>query len=229
MKIDVSLEFSDAWRAAYPGAAVGMLAMTSVTNSAPGTDFQARLRSIGASLRSRYAGRSRLDLESLPQLRPYVTHYRGFGKTYHVLLQLESVAFRGRSLRASESLVSAMFAVEVATGLLTAGHDLRAVSWPLLADVARRGEPYMGIGGKAIEVKPGDMMIRDREGILSTVLYGPDQRTRVLPETSSVVFTTYAPAGILDSDVDGHLRRIGGLVRVESPSANTILIAIARA
>ena len=122
-----------------------------------------------------------------------------------------------------------MFAAEIDAGLLTAGHDLEAISSPLVADVARPGERYLGIGGKAIEVKPGDMLIRDREGILSSVLYGPDQRTRLLPKTSSVLFTTYAPAEIPNDYLDGHQRRLEELVQIQSPSASTIMRDTARA
>lgn len=147
--------------------------MTSVRNPAPGADLRARLQSVEARVHARYTGQSRRDLETLAGLRPYIEHYRRFGKTYHVLLQLESVAFRGRPLAASELLVSAMFAAEIDTLLLNAGHDLDAFHPPLIADVTQLGERYIGIGGKTIEVKPGDMSIRDREGILSTVLYGP--------------------------------------------------------
>jgi hypothetical protein len=162
-------------------------------------------------------------------MRPYVEHYRRFGKTYHLLLQLESVAFRARPLAARESLVAAMFAGEIDCLLLTAGHDLDALRPSLVADVTRPGDRYVGMGGREIEVKPGDMSIRDSEGILSTVLYGPDERTRLLSTSTSVLFTTYAPVGVSDSDLDGHLRGIEALVLAESPSARTMMIASMRA
>lgn len=220
----VSLEFSDAWRAAYPAAGIGLLAMSGVLNTAPSAELLARLRSLEAGVRAHHAGRTRPDLAGLSALRPYVEHYRRFGKTYHVLLQLESVAFRERQLAASEALVSAMFAAEIDTLLLTAGHDLGAVEPPLVADVTRPGEAYVGIGGRSIETRSGDMCLRDAGGVLSTVLYGPGERGRLLPATSSVLFTTYAPAEISDSDVDGHLREIEDLVLVDSPSATTELL-----
>jgi hypothetical protein len=184
--------------------------MTSVQNTPPGPELMAMLQSMEGEVRVRHTGRSRRDLENLPTLRPYIEHYRRFGKTYHVLLQLESVAFRGRSLAASESLVNAMFAAEIDSLLLTAGHDL-------------------GIGERPIEVKAQDMSIRDAKGILSTVIYGPHQRTRLRPESRSVLFTVYAPGEIPDADVDRHLRRIESLVRGQSPSAGTANIGIRRA
>ena len=73
------------------------------------------------------------------------------------------------------------------------------------------------------------MSIRDARGILSTVLYGPDQRTRLRPETRSVLFTTYAPSGILDADIMLHLNRIQALVRAQTPSAQVDQFGIHRA
>lgn len=224
--VTVSLDFADAWMAAFPDAAIGLLVMTAVENAPPGAALQTRLRSIEAAVRARHAGQSRRDLESLPTLRPYFEHYRRFGKTYHVLLQLESVAYRGRAIAASDSLVSAMFAAEMDDMLLTAGHDLDALRMPLTADVTRSGERYVGIGGRTIEVKAGDMSIRDGEGIVSSVIYGPDERTRLLPGTRSVLFTTYAPAGISDSDVERHLRAIEALILAESAMASSQLTVL---
>lgn len=224
----VSLEFSKAWRAAFPDAAIGLLELRSVLNLAPGQDFLAALHSVEARVRVRHAGQSRSDLESMSRLRPYIDYYRRFGKTYHVLLQLESVAFHGRPLPAREALVSAMFAAEIDNLLLTAGHDLKELRSPLIADVTQEGERYVGIGGRVVEVRPGDMSIRDAEGILSTVLYGPDQRTRLGPTTDSVLFTTYAPAGISRTELESHLRGIEALVRAESPLAITKEVQIRR-
>ena len=180
---DVSPQLSPAWRERYVGAAIGVLAMSLVQNTPPSPSLLEQLHTLEHDVRSRYAGKTRRDLETLPTVEPYVQYYRRFGKTYHVLLQLESVAFRGRSLAAADALVSAMFGAEVDSLLLTAGHDLAALAPPLLADLTRAGERYLGIAGKPIEVKPGDLSIRDGHGILSTVLYGPDQRTRLGPET----------------------------------------------
>ena len=44
-------------------------------------------------------------------------------------------------------------------------------------------------------MKPGDMMICDARGIISSIVYGPDQRTRITPKTTRVLFTVYARPG----------------------------------
>jgi DNA/RNA-binding domain of Phe-tRNA-synthetase-like protein len=220
---------SESWRAAFPGAAVGALAMRGVENSEPGPALQPMLESIEREIRDRYAGLARPDLQNLPRLKPYVEHYGRFGKTYHVLLQLESVAFHGRPIARRDALVSAMFGAELDTSILTAGHDAAALRPPIVAYTTAPGDAYIGIGGKEIDVKAGDMAIRDTAGILSAVIYGPDERTRLRPETESVIFTAYAPAGVDDAALEEHLGKLERLVRAGSPGAATDFVKIARA
>jgi DNA/RNA-binding domain of Phe-tRNA-synthetase-like protein len=158
-----------------------------------------------------------------------VDHYRRFKKTYHGLLQLESVASSSRQLPLSASLVTAMFSAELESQLLTAGHDLGRIRMPLVADVTRPGEHYLVIGGRDTAVKADDMCIRDDLGILSTVVYGPDDRSRLSAITQAAIFTTYAPVGITDSALEQHLVELERLVRADQPSAITEAVGIKRA
>ena len=63
------------------------------------------------------------------------------------------------------------------------------------------------------------MFIRDEEGVLSSIVYGPDWRTRITSQTQSVVFTVYAPAGITAGEVEAHLTDLETTVRLFSPGA----------
>jgi DNA/RNA-binding domain of Phe-tRNA-synthetase-like protein len=215
----VDLAVSNAWIAAYQGACVGVLRMTGVRNPESDPALDASMEQTSAVLRDRYAGLSRADLLARPELAVYAAYYRRFDKTYHVLLQLESVALKGKPLRARGALVAAMFRAEVETGLLTAGHDADLLVGGLTVDLVATGDRYTGIGGHDIEAAPGDMCIRDGDGIVSTVVYGPDARTRLLPETRAAVFTTYAPAGIGRSAVARHLESIAAGVQVVAPDS----------
>jgi DNA/RNA-binding domain of Phe-tRNA-synthetase-like protein len=75
-------------------------------------------------------------------------------------------------------------------------------------------------------LKAGDMMIRDQEGIISSILYGPDQRTQIRAETHNAVFTVYAPPGIDNELVMRHLRDIQEMVLLFSPRAQTIMLQV---
>jgi hypothetical protein len=71
------------------------------------------------------------------------------------------------------------------------------------------------------------MMMADRAGIVSTVLHGPDQRTRITPATTEVLFAVYAPVGIGDQAVRDHLEDIRANVLVIAPEAETVALEIA--
>jgi DNA/RNA-binding domain of Phe-tRNA-synthetase-like protein len=224
-----SLTASAAWIEAWPGACVGAIAMSGVRNPEADPALEALLDETAVELRELYGGASRADLLARPELAAYAAYYRRFDKTYHVLLQLESVALKGKALRARGSLVAAMFRAEVRNGLLTAGHDADLVRGELIVDVARTGDAYTGIGGREIATAAGDMCIRDGAGIVSSIVYGPDDRTRLGRTTSRAIFTTYAPAGIDPESVRRHLESIAETVRVVSPEAAIDALEIVRA
>ena len=79
------------WRAAHPGAIIGLLELSSVDNTLRSAALDARKREIEARVRDRYRGYTRQEFLSLPVMSAYARYYKRFGKTYHVLLQVESL------------------------------------------------------------------------------------------------------------------------------------------
>jgi len=212
---------SEAWKRAYPGAAVGVLIMRNVVNPESHAALDKRKEELENQLRARFSDYDRAALKALPTIQAYNAYYKRFKKTYHVQLQLESVIFKGRSIPRMGALVEAMFMAELKNLLLTAGHDLEAVQMPVRLDVAKGGERYIRLNGQEQELKAGDMMMADARGIISCVLYGPDFRTRIIPETRHVLFTVYAPAGIGEQAVYDHLQNIQANVLLVAPEAST--------
>lgn len=222
-KIELLIAATDAWRAAHPGAALGVLALREVANPAQHPALDARKAALEQSLRERYTGLDRAALAQLPVLQAYAAYYKRFKKTYHVGLQLESIVFKGRGLPNVAALVEAMFMAELDDLLLTAGHDLDRLALPLTLDVAQGTETYTLLRGDPQTLKAGDMYIRDGQGVISSILYGPDQRTQITPETRSVVFTVYAPPGVSLVFVDAHLHNLETNVRLIAPQAEVVL------
>jgi DNA/RNA-binding domain of Phe-tRNA-synthetase-like protein len=218
----VDIQIAGGWRTAYPEAHVGILAMDGVENPPQHAALTEHVHQVEAELRRRWAGATRADLSQLPEFAAYRGYYRRFGKTYHVQLQFESVVLKGKPLRGNGSLVLAMFAAELRNRLLTAGHDLTMLAGGVSIDVAQGGERYVGLGGRELVLQPGDMHIRDEAGIISSVLYGPDERTQITPHTRRVLFCVYAPAGIRPEAVASHLADIAGTVRLVAPRASVI-------
>ena len=210
---------SEAWKATYPGAAQGLLVMRNVANLEHHPKLEKRKAELEEQLRARFAGYDKAALTALPSVQPYVAYYGQFKKTYHVLLQLESVALKGKPLPRVAALVEAMFMAELKNQLLTAGHDLEALRAPLRLDVATGSERYTLLNGKEEMLKAGDMFIADAEGVTSSILYGPDYRTRITPDTHTALFTVYAPPRIEPAAVRQHLEDIRAYVMLIAPEA----------
>jgi len=80
---------------------------------------------------------------------------------------------KGKSIPNVGSLVECMFMAEVKNMLLTTGHDLDNLHWPLTLDVTQGAERYTLTRGTEQTVKAGDMIISDQAGIISNIIYGP--------------------------------------------------------
>jgi DNA/RNA-binding domain of Phe-tRNA-synthetase-like protein len=200
--------------------------MRNVVNPEGHAALDKRKEELENQLRSRFSDCDRAALKALPTLQAYNDYYRRYKKTYHVQLQLESVVFKGKAIPRVAALVEAMFMAELKNLLLTAGHDLEAVQRPVKLDVAEGSERYVRLNGEEKELTPGDMMIADAQGVISCVLYGPDHRTRIIPETRQVLFTVYAPPGIGEQAVYDHLRDIQANVLLVAPEADVELLKV---
>jgi DNA/RNA-binding domain of Phe-tRNA-synthetase-like protein len=210
---------SDTWRAAYPGAVAGILLMRNVANPARHPVLDTRIAECEAELRRSFGGGDRTALKSLPALESYAAYYGRYRKTYHVQLQLESVALKGKAMPRGPALVAAMVLTELSHLLLTAGHDLDTIRPPVTLDVASGRERYILLGGNEQELKANDMMMTDAHGVISSILYGPDSRTRITPATRHALFAVYAPPGIGEPAVVHHLEALKAAVLLVAPDA----------
>jgi DNA/RNA-binding domain of Phe-tRNA-synthetase-like protein len=200
--------------------------MYEVENPPHHTALEEQKTLLEKQLRERFAGQNRAEIAKLPLLQAYEAYYRRFNKTYHVQLQLESIAFKGKSIPCVAALVEAMFMAEVNNLLLTAGHDLDTLQLPVTLEVSRGGEHYTLLRGQEQELKMGDMFMADQAGIISSILYGPDQRTQIQAHTHKVMFTVYAPAGIQEQVILKHLQEIQNNVMIFAPRAQVGMLTV---
>jgi DNA/RNA-binding domain of Phe-tRNA-synthetase-like protein len=210
----------------YPGAHAGVLAVRGAANPKKHAGLDEHKAELEQALRQRFAGKSREDLRALPSIGPYETYYGRFKKTYHVLLQLESVVLKGKPLPGVAALVEAMFMAELENQLLTAGHDLTAVQGTVRLGIATGEERYMLLNGQEQALRTGDMFMADGLGVISSILYGPDQRTRLTPNTHQALFAVYAPPGIQLEAVRNHLETILDNLRVIAPAVEVIALEV---
>ena len=200
--------------------------MRNVTNPSQHAVLDQRKEELENQLCARFSGYDRAALREIATLQAYHTYYKRFKKTYHVQLQLESIVFKGKSIPRVAALVEAMFMAELKNLLLTAGHDLDVLNTPVGIDISDGTERYVRINGQEQDLKTGDMMIADAQGVMSSVLYGADQRTRITSETRGALFTVYAPPGINEEAVREHLGDIRDNVTLFAPDAEVELLEV---
>jgi DNA/RNA-binding domain of Phe-tRNA-synthetase-like protein len=215
--LDISA--TNEWRAAHPGAIIGLLELSGVDNSHASAELNQRKRETEAGLRERYQGFARADFVSLPVMSAYNKYYKRFSKTYHVLLQLESIVSKGKSLPDVSPLVDSNFVAEVDTLVLTAGHDAAKLQGPVVMDVAREGDQIEQMTGALKPVLVGDMIMRDAHGVCCSIIYGQDNLSPISPATTHVLYVSYAPSGVPAEAVDMHLNRMEENVRLFAPNA----------
>lgn len=220
------LIISDKVKKVYPEALMGILVMKNVCNPKKHEDLDGCKLELENNLRKNFTGLDRADLKNMEPLKTYNNYYKKFKKTYHVLLQLESIVFKNKSIPKVASLVEVMFIAELKNLLLTAGHDLKAIDMPIKLDVSIGGEKYTLINGQEKELLPNDMMVSDLQGITSSIIYGPDKRTQIKPDTRNVLFVVYAPPGIEKSKVFQHLQDIQKYVHIIAPKSEVELLKV---
>ena len=213
----LTISATEEWRAAHPGATIGLLELSGLESTGSSSRLTERKRAIEAGLRERYKGFTRQDFLALPVMAEYERYYKRFNKTYHVQLQLESIVLKAKPLPDVSPAVDANFMAEVETLILTAGHDVEKLRAPIVIDASREGEQMMQMNGTPRAIRSGDMIMRDADGISCSVIYGQDARSPVSPQTSRLLYVAYAPAGVATEVVERQLRGIEEHVRLVSP------------
>lgn len=174
---------------------MGMLEVNLLGRAAPESWERLKAQEL-EQFRRRWEGYQRKEALGTSPLACYAEYYRQFGKTYPVLLQMESVLLKGRGIRASSLGVATMFLAEVCHGLLVAGHDRARLGGQYTLDVAAGGESFTNVAGQVRILKRGDLLLRDGDAILSSVLEGQDRASSLGCQSQQVFYCVYGVAGV---------------------------------
>lgn len=222
--IKPQIEITESFHLTYPDAAVGVMLVEEITSWQTNPEMEEIRHSIEASIKSKFSSKDDLIHDAI--ISAYSSYYKKFKKNYHVLFQLESVISNKRSLPPTSSLVQVMFMAELDNMLLTAGHNLTAVEMPLSIGLAQGTESYTLMNGIQQTPQPNDMCMADRRGIISSVIYGPDHRTRLTPTTQSAMFVVYLPPSLSANLISKHMTDIFRYIQLCSPAARMLALEI---
>ncbi len=213
------IDISANWQSSHPGAALGTLIMQNVQIQGKSSELDSKRVSLEKQLRDRYKGMTRQDILESSEMAAYSNYYKRFKKTYHILLQLETVTKKNKPIPHAFGLVQAMFMAELKSFLLTAGHDLDQIQGPIKLDASNGREHYTLLRGEEVTCKPGDMVMSDAKSVICSVIYGQDKRTRITQNTSKVIYVVYVPPSISPMVIDDHLSDLEENVYLVAPQA----------
>jgi len=204
----------------YPSAHFGSLIIHNQNNQKNHPDLEKAKRQLEEKIRETYPSPVEDDV-----IQCYADYYGKWGKTYHIEFQVKSIK-KGRGFPNVSTHVDSMFMAELENRILTSGHDADTVQGSLIYDLADDGEEYVKLNGKKQVLLKNDIVLRDDEGVLASILFGPAGRTSITMETVNPLFFAWCPIGITLEAVEAHLSTIQSYIEIiygESKSTKSII------
>jgi DNA/RNA-binding domain of Phe-tRNA-synthetase-like protein len=186
----------------YPTATFGSLTINNQQNMKKHPSIEQAKRLIEKKIRETYPA-----TEKDPIVQRYAGYFDKWGKTYPIEFQINSIK-KGRTFPQVSIHVDCMFMAELDNRILTSGHDRDMILGRPVYDLADEGEEYVKLNGKKQVLLKNDVILKDDEGVLASVLFGPAVRTSIKMETVNPVYFAWCPVGIDYEMVDEHLSTI---------------------
>ena len=150
---------------------------------------------------------------------PYVRFFKKFKKTYPVVLQFESVMFKGLPFPKGDPVTAVPFLLELTTQVLSGTHDVDQLQGPVTLYLATAKEPFQGRGERELHTYPGDFCARDQGGIIFSEIAGTDGRTCARPESRHVFYPVFGTPELPAAAIEQAMARLERYVSVLAPQA----------
>ena len=186
----------------YPDSIFGNLIIRGVPNRKRNEFLEERKRTLEREIKEKYA---EVDKDNI--IHYYNTYFKLWKKTYPIVYQIKTVKSGGKFPQVSV-IVDCMFIAELKNRILTSGHDLVEIKGDLTFDISQGGEQYLKIDGRKQELKKNDIVLKDNEGILASILYGPARRTSISLKTKNALFFAWCPYSMDEEIIMSHLNEI---------------------
>lgn len=181
-------------------------------------DFRALAEEELVALGARFAD---YDRKAAFGENPYYRFFRKFKKTYPVMLQMESVLFKGRPFPLDNPVTAVAFLLELTTQILSGTHDVDRLAGPVELFLGTEKAPFEGMRGRELHTYPGDFCGRDGAGIIFSEIAGTDGRTCAREDSRHVIYPVFGTPGMARETVEGALAALRRYVQTLAPAAQT--------
>ncbi|GAU78202.1 hypothetical protein [Fusibacter sp. 3D3] len=200
---------------------IGLLRIRNFKPIGDQTHFNTLVDQTIVKIHQDYGALSRKQLKQKSPIDMFAEHYKQYGYSYPVLGQLESFLKGDKQLEVDIPLLKVLLLTELESMLLMACHDMTAVKMPLTLEKGAADDAihYVGISHRDQKISENDFYISDAEGVISSILKGPDYRTRVTESTRDALFVIYGPYEVnaLELNIHQTLDHLENLLKACSP------------
>ncbi|MHA2109724.1 MAG: phenylalanine--tRNA ligase beta subunit-related protein [Candidatus Hodarchaeales archaeon] len=198
----MQINLTEGLKEKYPDSSFGNIIIGNIPNEKGNKSLEERKRNLEREIRENFA-----EVDKDPIIQYYNAYFKLWNKTYPIEYQINTVKSGGQFPQVSV-LVDCMFLAELKSRILTSGHNLDEIKGDLTFDISSGGEIYLKINGKEQKLKKNDVILKDEEGILASILYGPARRTSISPTTKNALYFAWCPYAMDEKSIKNHLNEI---------------------
>jgi DNA/RNA-binding domain of Phe-tRNA-synthetase-like protein len=176
---------SPAYISQYPDVAFGLTLITGCTNHFNPYGFDQHKRKLLRKMRKR---ETLADITERVEI--YDRFFQSFGYPCPLPKHLKRTVNSG--FHRYNIMVDTHFMAEMCAGILVAVTDFDCFDGALTLDLAESGETCLGMGGRDMVMKAGEIVLRDESDIVCVLCQGADEKTRVSEDTTNVLYYAYA-------------------------------------
>jgi DNA/RNA-binding domain of Phe-tRNA-synthetase-like protein len=197
----VSLTISDAYRHRFPNLVFGIGTIQDCVFFEKREDFKLHKRELLRKLKRRVT-----LAQNEERIHLYDEFFQEWGYSCPLPGHLKRTVEMGFPI--VNLYIDAHIIAEMCQGILMAIQDLDRFrgSWTL--DLAKEGETFQGVSGKAVICKDGEIVLRDEEGIVCSLFQAPDFKTKVDSGSRNIAVYVFTAPGIEEISVSDGLQLV---------------------
>lgn len=158
-------------------------------------------------------------VEQIVRVMQYDAFYSQFNEIFPVERKIVDI-INGKEMLSENCLIEIMRINEIVSYCIMSGHDLDAIEENLVLDLASGKEIYIKINGEAEKIKQDDIILKDKRGVIFSLLDGPDNRTKLIRTSKNIIYFVYFPFFISRPALVGIMANFKNYLKiVEGPHA----------
>lgn len=156
---------------------------------------------------------------------PYYRFFKKFKKTYPVMLQFESIMFKGRPFPDYNPVTDVAFLLEITTLVLSGTHDVDSLQGEIELFLGTEKAAFMGMR-EQLHTYPGDFCARDEAGIIFSEIAGTDARTCAKQDSRHVFYPVFGTPDMPLETITQAMNVIVEYIKVLAPEAEIECIVV---